>query len=133
MTQPDEVLFCEGADSFRENLAAKDDLTWSAKNAKSDAPPRQWMSDLLEQRKTVLGQSGVGKLFAYVMFACFEAGVWPPGLFEFGPVFDVPGTAETITLKARMPNATCEKVLMGHFDSLCDTELFTQTSDNLKS
>jgi len=48
------------------------------------------MSDPLWQRKTMVGQSGVGKLFAYVMFACFEAGVWPPGLFQFGLVFDVP-------------------------------------------
>ena len=37
VTQPDEVWLCEGADSFRENLAAKVDLIWHAKDEKQDA------------------------------------------------------------------------------------------------
>jgi len=70
VTQPDEVWLCEGAELFFENLAAKDDLMWRAKDEKADAPPRQWMSELLEQRKGMVGQSGAGKLSAYVMASC---------------------------------------------------------------
>jgi len=72
VTQPDEVWLCEGADLFCENLAAKDDLMWCAKDEKADAPPRQWMSEPLEQRKGMVGQSGAGKLFTYVMANCWR-------------------------------------------------------------
>jgi len=75
VTQLDEVCLCEGADLFCENLVGnlKDDLMWRAKDEKADAPPRQWMSEPLEQRKGMVGQSGAGKLFAYVMASCLEA------------------------------------------------------------
>jgi len=114
MTQPDEVWLCEGSDLLCENLAAKDDLTWRAKDEKPDAPQRQWMSEPLEQCKGMVGQSEVGKLFAYVMAGCWEAGVWPPGLREFDLVFDVPGTPDTILLKDVKRHV--KTVLMGHFD-----------------
>ena len=52
--------------------------------------------------------------------ACWEAGVWPPGMREFGLGFDVPGTPDTITLKDVKRHVKI--VLMGHFDSLYDTE-----------
>jgi len=78
------------------------------------------MSDPLEERKGMVGQSGVGKLFAHVMAGCWEAGVWPPGQLEFGLVFDVPGTPDTIALKDVKRHV--KRVLMGHFDSLYDTE-----------
>jgi len=78
------------------------------------------MSYRLEKRKTMVRKSGVGKLFAYITACCFEASVWPPGLREFSLVFDVPGTPETIfeqDIKRHL-----KQVLMGHFNSLCDTE-----------
>ena len=70
------------------------------------------MSELLEQRKEMVSQSGVGKLFAYVMAGCWEAAVWPPGLHEFDLVFDVPGTPDTILPKDVKPQV--KTVLMGH-------------------
>ena len=93
---------------------------WRAKDEKVDAPPRQWMSEPLEQRKGMVGESGVGKLYAYVMAGFLEAGVWPAGLREFGRVFDVPGTPESILLKDVKTHV--KTVLMGHFASLVDTE-----------
>ena len=93
---------------------------WRAKDEKVDAPPRQWMSEPLEQRKGMVGKSGVGKLYAYVMAGFLEAGVWPAGLREFGRVFDVPGTPESILLKDVKTHV--KTVLMGHFVSLVDTE-----------
>jgi len=78
------------------------------------------MSEPLEQRKGMVGQSWVGKLFAYVMAGCWEAGVWPPGLREFDLGFDVPGTPDTILLKDVKRHV--KTVLIGHFDLLIDTE-----------
>ena len=54
------------------------------------------------------------------MAGCWEAGEWPPGLREFDLVFDAPGTPDTILLK----DVKChvKTVLMGHFDSLIDTQ-----------
>ena len=68
----------------------------------------------------MVGKSGVGKLFAYVMASCWEAGVRPQGLRAFGWVFDVPGTPETILL--RDVKIHVKTVLMGHFESLIDKE-----------
>jgi len=68
----------------------------------------------------MVSQSGVGTLFAYVMAGCWEAGVWPPELREFDLVFDVPGMPDTILLKDVKRHV--KTVLMGHFDSLIDTE-----------
>ena len=78
------------------------------------------MSEPLEQRQGMVGKSGVGKLCAYVMASCWEAGVWPAGLREFGLVFDVPGTPESILL--RDVKTHVKTVLIGHFESLIDTE-----------
>jgi len=79
------------------------------------------MSEPLEQRKGMVCQSGLGKMFPDVMAGCWEAGVWPPGLREFDLGFDVPRTPHTILLKD-VKRHVKTVVLMGHFDLLIDTE-----------
>ena len=93
---------------------------WRVKDEKVDAPPRQWMSDPLEQHKGMVGKIGVGKLYAHVMASCWEAGVWPLGLCKFGRGFDVPGTPESKLLKDVKIHV--KTVLTGHFESFIDTE-----------
>jgi len=103
---------------------------WRAKDKKVDAPPRQWMSEPLEQRKGMVGKSGIGKLYAYVMAGFLEAGVWPAGLREFGRVFDVPWTPESILL--RDVKTHVKTVLMGHFEER-DNVVYWKTNGKINN
>lgn len=102
-------------------ISEKDDLRWRAKDERAEAPVRRWMTDSLDKRKGMVGERGVGKLYAYIVARCCEAGAWPYGLREFQQVFDVPVSNGDITEK--QVKSHVKKTLMATFGLLVDADV----------